>query len=114
MAVKELMRVLRPGGRLFLTTPNYLSMIGLYRAYCRVRGKRSRRMRAAYLSAHHDPEDTKVGSSGGLKIIATHSCGQYLTLLAGRGSLSVGWNARVVNEMVSSSQSVVAEKPCSC
>lgn len=32
-AVVELARVLRPGGRLLLTTPNYMSTIGLFRAY---------------------------------------------------------------------------------
>ncbi len=38
-AVRQLARVLKPGGRLFLTTPNYLSMMGLYRVYCWARGK---------------------------------------------------------------------------
>lgn len=32
-------RVLKPGGRLFLTTPNYLSMIGLHRAWVRSTGR---------------------------------------------------------------------------
>ena len=35
-AVAELARVLRPGGRLFLTTPNYLGTMGLFRAYRRI------------------------------------------------------------------------------
>jgi len=39
-AVRELGRVLKPGGRLFLTTPNYLGPMGLYRAYLRLRGRR--------------------------------------------------------------------------
>ena len=34
LAVKQLARVLKPGGRLFLTTPNYFSTTGVYRAYC--------------------------------------------------------------------------------
>jgi 2-polyprenyl-3-methyl-5-hydroxy-6-metoxy-1,4-benzoquinol methylase len=38
-AVRELARVLRPGGRLFLTAPNYLGTFGLYRAYLRLRGR---------------------------------------------------------------------------
>jgi 2-polyprenyl-3-methyl-5-hydroxy-6-metoxy-1,4-benzoquinol methylase len=37
-SVRELARVLRPGGRLFLTTPNYMNMMGLYRGYMRLRG----------------------------------------------------------------------------
>ncbi len=32
-AVAELARVLRPGGRLYLTTPNYLGLMGIYRIY---------------------------------------------------------------------------------
>lgn len=39
-AVQELSRVLKPGGRLFLTTPNYLGAYGLYRAYLRMTGRR--------------------------------------------------------------------------
>jgi 2-polyprenyl-3-methyl-5-hydroxy-6-metoxy-1,4-benzoquinol methylase len=39
-AVYELGRVLRIGGRLFLTTPNYLGIMGLYRLYLRLRGRR--------------------------------------------------------------------------
>lgn len=39
-AVGELARVLRPGGRLFLTTPNYLGTMGLYRGYMRLTGRR--------------------------------------------------------------------------
>lgn len=38
-ALRELARVLKPGGRLFLTTPNYLGTMGLYRLYLRLRGR---------------------------------------------------------------------------
>jgi 2-polyprenyl-3-methyl-5-hydroxy-6-metoxy-1,4-benzoquinol methylase len=38
-AIAELSRVLKPGGRLFLTTPNYLGTMGLYRLYSRLRGR---------------------------------------------------------------------------
>jgi SAM-dependent methyltransferase len=37
--LKELWRILRPGGRLFLTCPNYLGLMGAYRAYLRLRGR---------------------------------------------------------------------------
>ena len=35
-AIQELARVLRPGGRLFLTVPNYFNFYGLHRIYRRV------------------------------------------------------------------------------
>lgn len=38
-AVRELVRVLRPGGVLFLTTPNYMGPFGAYRIYRRLAGR---------------------------------------------------------------------------
>jgi 2-polyprenyl-3-methyl-5-hydroxy-6-metoxy-1,4-benzoquinol methylase len=38
-ALAEFSRVLKPGGRLFLTTPNYLGPVGLYRGYARLIGR---------------------------------------------------------------------------
>jgi 2-polyprenyl-3-methyl-5-hydroxy-6-metoxy-1,4-benzoquinol methylase len=39
-AIAELARVLRPGGTLVLTCPNYFGLMGLYRGYLRVTGRR--------------------------------------------------------------------------
>jgi 2-polyprenyl-6-hydroxyphenyl methylase/3-demethylubiquinone-9 3-methyltransferase len=39
-ALEEVARVLRPGGRFFLTTPNYLNPMGAYRGYLRLTGRR--------------------------------------------------------------------------
>jgi len=39
-ATSEMYRVTRPGGRLFLTTPNYLNFIGLYELYFMLRHPR--------------------------------------------------------------------------
>lgn len=36
-AVREMYRVCRPGGSLYLTTPNYLNLMGLYQIYASVR-----------------------------------------------------------------------------
>jgi 2-polyprenyl-3-methyl-5-hydroxy-6-metoxy-1,4-benzoquinol methylase len=38
-ACGEFARILRPGGRLYLTTPNYLGLLGLYRGYARLTGR---------------------------------------------------------------------------
>ncbi|TMC46506.1 MAG: methyltransferase domain-containing protein, partial [Chloroflexi bacterium] len=38
-AIAEFWRVLKPGGRLLLTAPNYMGPMGLYRAYARVIGR---------------------------------------------------------------------------
>ena len=38
-AVTELVRVLKPGGRLFVSTPNYTGLMGLYRGYLRLVGR---------------------------------------------------------------------------
>lgn len=38
-AVRELGRVLKPGGQMLLTTPNYLGPMGLYRIYRRLAGR---------------------------------------------------------------------------
>ena len=40
VALRELARVLRPGGRLYLTCPNYLNLMGLYRVFLRLTGRR--------------------------------------------------------------------------
>jgi ubiquinone/menaquinone biosynthesis C-methylase UbiE len=40
MAILEMHRVTRPGGKLFLTTPNYLNLAGLYELYARARRRK--------------------------------------------------------------------------
>ena len=36
-ALREMYRVTRPGGKLLLTTPNYVNMMGAYEVYCKLR-----------------------------------------------------------------------------
>ena len=38
-AIGEFFRVLRPGGRVYLTCPNYMGPLGAYRIYLRLRGR---------------------------------------------------------------------------
>lgn len=40
LGLDELIRITRPGGRLIVTTPNYLSLVGLYRLCLRLTGRR--------------------------------------------------------------------------
>jgi 2-polyprenyl-3-methyl-5-hydroxy-6-metoxy-1,4-benzoquinol methylase len=40
-ALREMARVCRPGGFLYLTTPNYFNAMGLYYVYARLRGRRA-------------------------------------------------------------------------
>ena len=40
-ALREMARVARPGGKLFLTTPNYFNLMGLYYIYARARNRRA-------------------------------------------------------------------------
>ena len=41
-SLREMHRVTRAGGRLFLTTPNYANVMGLYAVYARIRHRRRR------------------------------------------------------------------------
>lgn len=77
-AVSELARVLRPGGRLFLTTPNYLGPMGAYRGYLRLTGRR-------YTEAGQPINHFLIGAvvrrwvtRAGLRIVHRESTGHYL------------------------------------
>lgn len=78
LAVRQLARVLRPGGRLFLTTPNYLSTIGLYRAYCWMRGKKFDEGGQPICQVTMLPRTRRWVRSAGLRVVETESTGQYL------------------------------------
>jgi ubiquinone/menaquinone biosynthesis C-methylase UbiE len=77
-ALRELARVLRPGGRLFLTTPNYLGPIGAYRAYLRLTGRRFTEEGQPINHLLLAPVVRRWVRSAGLHIIATDSSGHYL------------------------------------
>ncbi|HET6576056.1 MAG TPA: class I SAM-dependent methyltransferase [Fimbriiglobus sp.] len=89
-AVRELARVLRPGGRLFLTTPNYLGMMGLYRGYLRVRGRRF-----TEVGQPINQFTTLLRTIGwvrraGLRVAATSASGHYLPV-PGRPPIRFRW-----------------------
>jgi 2-polyprenyl-3-methyl-5-hydroxy-6-metoxy-1,4-benzoquinol methylase len=77
-AVRELARVLKPGGRLFLTTPNYLGPMGLYRAYCRLRGRPFTEEGQPINQFTVLPRTRKWVSQTGLRVLALDAVGHYL------------------------------------
>jgi 2-polyprenyl-3-methyl-5-hydroxy-6-metoxy-1,4-benzoquinol methylase len=112
LAVRELARVLKPGGRLFLTTPNYLSTIGLYRAYCRLRGKRFDECGQPICQLTMLPKTRSWVLRAGLEIVVTDSSGQYLPL-PGRPWLRLPWleHPRLIAKWFGHHSLVLAEKP---
>jgi 2-polyprenyl-3-methyl-5-hydroxy-6-metoxy-1,4-benzoquinol methylase len=77
-AVAELSRVLKPGGRLFLTTPNYLGSIGLYRGYLRLRGRVFSEEGQPINNFTILPLTRSWVRRSGLRIIRATSIGHYL------------------------------------
>jgi len=82
-AVAELARVLRSGGRLFLTTPNYLGPWGLYRGYLRLRGRRFTETGQPVNRFTTIPRTRRWIGAAGLTVRRTDAEGHYL-LLPGR------------------------------
>lgn len=77
-AVYELSRVLKPGGRLFLTTPNYLGTLGMYRAYLRLRGRRFAEEGQPINNFTLFPLTRSWVSRAGLRVRSLDAVGHYL------------------------------------
>jgi ubiquinone/menaquinone biosynthesis C-methylase UbiE len=77
-AVRELARVLRPGGRLFLTTPNYLGPMGAYRGYLRLTGRRYTEEGQPINHFLIAPVVRRWVRRAGLRILRADSTGHYL------------------------------------
>lgn len=79
-AVRELARVLKPGGRLFLTTPNYLNLIGLYRGYARMKGTPFTETGQPINHFVMLPRTRRWVRSAGLHVVHGESRGMYLPI----------------------------------
>lgn len=78
IAVGELARVLKSGGRMLLTTPNYMGMMGLYRAYLRIRGRRFTEVGQPINHFTFLPRTRLLLERAGLKIQLIDAIGHYL------------------------------------
>lgn len=87
-ALRELARVLRPDGQLLLTTPNYLSSMGLYRAYLRIRRRPFREEGQPLNNLTLLPRTFAWLKAAGLKGRVVDAMGHYL-LVPGRAPVPV-------------------------
>jgi 2-polyprenyl-3-methyl-5-hydroxy-6-metoxy-1,4-benzoquinol methylase len=77
-ALREVRRVLRSGGRLLLTTPNYLGPMGLYRAYLRLIGRRYTEGGQPICHLTSLPRTIAWVQRAGLTVRAVDAVGHYL------------------------------------
>ncbi len=99
LAVRQLARVLKPGGRLFLTTPNYMSTMGLYRGYCRIVGKPFDEGGQPICQLTMLPKTRQWVRAAGLKVERSDADGHYIPF-PGRPPIEcppLGWPRAVMH-----------------
>jgi ubiquinone/menaquinone biosynthesis C-methylase UbiE len=111
-AVRELARVLRPGGRLFLTTPNYMGMMGLYRGYLRLRGRPFTEIGQPINQFTMLPRTIRWVKRAGLEVVVTDAIGHYLPFPR-RPPIRLTWldEARPLTQWLALHSFVLARKP---
>jgi 2-polyprenyl-3-methyl-5-hydroxy-6-metoxy-1,4-benzoquinol methylase len=77
-ALAELVRVLRPGGRLFVSTPNYAGLMGLYRGYLRLMGRPYTEVGQPINNFTTLPRTLRWIRAAGLHITGVDAIGHYL------------------------------------
>lgn len=80
LAVRECARVLRHGGQLALTTPNYLGVLGLYRLYRRLTGRPFTEVGQPVNRVTMLPMTCAWVRAAGLRITGIESVGHYLPI----------------------------------
>jgi 2-polyprenyl-3-methyl-5-hydroxy-6-metoxy-1,4-benzoquinol methylase len=110
-AVQELARVLKPGGRLLLTTPNYLGTMGLYRAYMRLTGRKYTEEGQPINNFMLLPLTRASIASAGLRVTSVDGVGHYLPF-PGRPPIEVPMlnNPRFLMRWLALHSLVIAEK----
>jgi 2-polyprenyl-3-methyl-5-hydroxy-6-metoxy-1,4-benzoquinol methylase len=111
-AIRELARVLKSGGRLFLTTPNYLGSFGLYRLYLRLCGRVYTEEGQPINNLLFLPRTRHWVARAGLRVRTTDGIGHYL-LLPRRLPIELTMlnNPRSLMRWLGLHSLVVAEKP---
>jgi 2-polyprenyl-3-methyl-5-hydroxy-6-metoxy-1,4-benzoquinol methylase len=77
-ALRELRRVLKPRGGLYLTTPNYFGSMGLYRGYLRLTGRRYTEEGQPINRFMTLPWTIHLARSAGLTVERVDAVGHYL------------------------------------
>jgi 2-polyprenyl-3-methyl-5-hydroxy-6-metoxy-1,4-benzoquinol methylase len=77
-AARELGRVLKPGGRLLLTTPNYMGIMGLYRMYLYLCGRPFTEEGQPINNLMLLPRTRSIIAGAGLRIKLIDGIGHYL------------------------------------
>lgn len=92
-ALREFHRLLRPGGRLVLTTPNYMGTFGVYRVYLRLRGRRYTEGGQPICRFTSLPRTWWWLRLAGFRVRAVDASGHY-ALFPGRHPWEPAWLAR--------------------
>jgi len=96
-SILEMYRVTRPGGKLFLTTPNYFNFMGLYEIYARVRHP-DREDDQPYDRRQWFPEVEKWIRRAGWEILKTDGTVHQFPFFPGRNP--VRWHGLEANRVV--------------